>query len=77
MRGCRARQPPSCRHHFRLTDDQWDELTATRGRLPSEAGIDASAWRLPLVRDYIVEIFDVEYSSAHMYRVMKKTGLSV
>ena len=61
----------------RLTDDQWDELTATLAASPSEAGIDAPAWRPPLVRDYIAEIYDVEYSSAHMYRVMEKAGLSV
>ena len=63
--------------HSRLTDDQWDELTATLAASPSEAGIDAPAWRPPLVRDYIAETYDVEYSSAHMYRVMKKAGLSV
>lgn len=61
----------------RLTDDQWDELTATLVASPSEAGVDAPAWRPPLVREYIAEHFDVEYSLAHMYRVMKKAGLSV
>jgi transposase len=61
----------------RLTDDQWDQLTATLAASPSEAGIDAPAWKPPLVLDYITEKFDVEYSSAHMYRVMKKAGLSV
>jgi len=61
----------------RLTDDQWDQLTATLAASPSEAGIDAPAWRPPLVREYIAENFDVEYSPAHMYRVMKKAGLSV
>jgi transposase len=61
----------------RLADGQWDELTATLAASPSETGIDAPAWRPPLVRDYIAETYDVEYSSAHMYRVMKKAGLSV
>jgi len=60
-----------------LTDDQWDELTATLAASPSEAGVDAPAWRPPLVHEYIAENFDVEYSLAHMYRVMKKAGLSV
>lgn len=61
----------------RLTGDQWNELTATLQTSPSEAGIDAPAWRPPLVRDYIADTFGVEYSPAHMYRVMKKAGLSV
>ena len=61
----------------RLTHDQWDQLTATLAASPTEAGIDAPAWRPPLVRKYIAETFGVEYSSAHMYRVMKKAGLSV
>ncbi|WP_254530780.1 IS630 family transposase [Natrinema gelatinilyticum] len=61
----------------RLTDDQWDELTATLQAPPSEAGIDAPAWRPSLVREYIAENFGVKYSHAHMYRLMKKAGLSV
>jgi transposase len=63
--------------HSRLTDDQWDQLTATLAASPSKVEIDAPAWRPPLVREYIAENFDVEYSLAHMYRVMKKAGLSV
>ncbi|WP_211609286.1 helix-turn-helix domain-containing protein [Halogranum amylolyticum] len=33
-------------------------------------------WTPALVRDYIAETFSVEYSLAHMYRVMKRAGLS-
>jgi transposase len=61
----------------RLTDDQWDQLTATLQTSPSEAGIDAPAWTPPLVREYILDTFGVEYSLAHMYRMMHKAGLSV
>lgn len=60
----------------RLTDDQWTELTATLAASPSEAGYDDPTWTPALVRDYIAETFDVEYSLAHMYRVMKRAGLS-
>ena len=60
----------------RLTDDQWTELTATLAASPSEAGYDEPTWTPPLVRDHIIETFDVEYSIAHMYRVMKRAGLS-
>ena len=61
----------------RLTDDQWKDLTATLAASPADAGVDAPAWRPPLVREYIADTFGVEYSLAHMYRVMKKAGLSV
>ncbi|MXV60888.1 IS630 family transposase [Natronorubrum sp. JWXQ-INN-674] len=60
----------------RLTDDQWTELTATLAASPSEAGYDEPTWTPALVRDYIAETFNVEYSLAHMYRVMKRAGLS-
>lgn len=61
----------------RLTDEQWNQLTATLQASPTEARVDAPAWRPPLVRDYIADTFGVEYSLAHMYRVLKKAGLSV
>ena len=61
----------------RLSESQWDQLTAMLAASPSEAGIDAPAWRPALVHEYIAEEFGVEYSHAHMYRVMKKAGLSV
>jgi transposase len=60
----------------RLTDDQWTELTATLAASPSEAGYDDPTWKPALVRDHIAETFDVHYSLAHMYRVMKRAGLS-
>ena len=58
----------------RLTDDQWRELTATLAASPSEAGYDEPTWTPALVRDYIAETFKVEYSLAHMYRVMKRSS---
>lgn len=60
----------------RLTEDQWTDLTATLAASPSEVGYDEPAWTPALVRDYIAETFSVEYSLAHMYRVMKRAGLS-
>ena len=60
----------------RLTEDQWTELTATLAASPSEAGYDEPAWTPTLVRDYIAERFNVEYSLAHMDRVMKRAGLT-
>lgn len=60
----------------RLTDAQWTELTATLAASPSDAGYDDPTWTPALVHEYIAETFDVEYSLAHMYRVMKRAGLS-
>ncbi|WP_435079001.1 IS630 family transposase [Halococcus sp. AFM35] len=60
----------------RLTDRQWKQLTATLAASPSEAGYNEPTWTKELVRDHIAETFDVEYSLAHMYRVMKRAGLS-
>lgn len=59
----------------RLTDDQWKKLT-TLAASSSEVSIDVPAWRPLRIREYIAETFDVEYSPAHMYRAMKKAGLS-
>ena len=61
----------------RLSPDQFDHLTATLVASPFDAGLDAPAWTPLLVRDYIADTFGVEYSLAHIYRVMHKAGLSV
>jgi len=60
----------------RLTDEQWTELTATLAASPSKAGYDDPTWTPALVREHIKETFGVTYSLAHMYRVMKRAGLS-
>ena len=60
----------------KLTPEQWESLTAVLHAPPTEVGYDASAWRPDLVHHYIRETFGVEYSLAHMYRVMKRAGLS-
>ncbi len=60
----------------KLTPDQWELLIAVLNAPPSEAGYDAPAWTPELVHHYIIETFGVEYSLAHMYRVLKRAGLS-
>ena len=74
--GLRLARYPRPGQSTRLTEDQWTERTATRLASPSEAGYDESAWTPALVRDYIAETFNVGYSLAHMYRVMKRARLS-
>ena len=60
----------------RLTDEQWAELKATLAVSPLEVGYDEPTWSPVLVRQHIEDTFGVTYSLAHMYRVMKRAGLS-
>lgn len=68
-----APRPPNA---SKLTPEQWNELTAVLNAPPSEVDYSAPAWTPELVHRYIIETFDVEYSLAHMYRVLKRAGLS-
>ncbi|PSQ48021.1 transposase [Halobacteriales archaeon SW_7_65_23] len=43
--------------------------------LPAEAGYDASAWSTALVRKFLREKFDVEYSRRHVRRLMHEAGV--
>lgn len=56
--------------------------TAQRSRLetrlqepPTRAGYDEPAWTPSLVREYLVERFDVAYSRSSCRRLMKEAGL--
>lgn len=60
----------------RLSPEQWEDLTATLNASPTEAGYDEPAWTPELVRSHILDTYDVEYSHAHMYRMLAKAGLS-
>ncbi|SEP28797.1 Homeodomain-like domain-containing protein [Halogranum amylolyticum] len=66
----RSGRPP------RLSPEQWEDLTATLNASPTEAGYDEPAWTPELVRSHILDTYDVEYSHAHMYRMLAKAGLS-
>jgi len=68
-----APRPPNA---SKLTPDQWNQLTAVLNAPPSEVDYTAPAWTPELVHRYISDTFEVEYSLAHMYRVLKRAGLS-
>ena len=68
-----APHPPTA---SKLTPEQWDRLTAELNAPPSDAGYDAPAWTPELVHHHIRVTFGVEYSLAHVYRLMKRAGLS-
>jgi transposase len=63
--------------HPRLSPAQWTDLTATLHAPPTVAGYTAPAWTPPLVRHHIQDAYGIEYSQAHIYRIMHKAGLSV
>lgn len=68
---------PRLGRHPRLSPDQWTELTATLHAPPTDAGYSDPAWTPPLVRHHIQDVYDIEYSQAHIYRLMHKAGLSI
>jgi transposase len=68
-----APHPPNA---SKLTPEQWEHLTAVLNAPPTEAGYNDPAWTPELVHHYITETYEVEYSLAHMYRVLARAGLS-
>lgn len=60
----------------KLDAEQQTGLEETLQEPPTAAGYDASAWTPALVREYIDETFDVEYSLPSCRRLMKEAGLS-
>ena len=60
----------------KLTESEQNHLERTRLRPPTEASYDAPAWTTGLVREFIREHFDVEYSIPSCRRLMKEVGLS-
>lgn len=59
----------------KLTESEREELFSVLQKSPSELGVDAPAWSPPLVRAYILEEFDVEYSLRHIRDLMNDAGI--
>lgn len=59
----------------KLTESEREELFSVLQTTPSELGVDAPAWSPPLVRAYILEEFDVEYSLRHIRDLMNDAGI--
>lgn len=62
----RPGRPPELTAEQRESAGQW--LTAP----PSERGLDADEWTPALLRDHIDETFDVDYSTAHVQRLLSE-----
>lgn len=59
----------------KLSEDEQGEFEATLHEPPTEVGYDAPAWTPKLVRTYLEETYDVEYSIPSCRRLMKEAGL--
>ena len=60
----------------RLTDEQVEKLEAVLRDSPTTVGYDAETWEPTLVRHWLNEQFDVEYTLRHVRRLMGKAGLT-
>ena len=60
----------------KLTEKQQNQLEQILHQPPTEAGIDAPAWTPALLREFLEETFDIEYSIPSCRRLMKEAGLS-
>lgn len=59
----------------KLTESEREELFSVLQDSPSEIGVDAPAWSPPLVRAYIREEFDVDYTHRHIRDLMNEAGI--
>lgn len=59
----------------KLSDEQRALLGRTLHDSPGEAGYDAAEWTPRLVRRYVAETFDVDYSTPSCRRLLREAGL--
>ena len=63
---------PDCR----LSPEQKERLAKMLRKWPREHGIDADAWTLPRVRDFIEREFSVSYAWGHVALILADIGFS-
>lgn len=56
----------------KLSEQERREFTAALQRPPRDVGYEASEWTHTLVRRYLQETFDVEYSDRHVRRLLSE-----
>ena len=59
----------------KLAETERERLTDALGQPPREVGCDRETWTPALVREFVRETFDVEYSLPSCRRLMKEAGL--
>jgi len=60
----------------KLDDDERERLEAVLQSPPTAIGYDASTWTPRLVRAYILETFDIEYSLSHVRDLVHESEIS-
>ena len=60
----------------KLSEEHLKEFRETVREPPTEAGYDEPAWTSSLVRHFLKETYDVEYSIPSCRRLLKEAGLS-
>jgi transposase len=60
----------------KLSPDEQRRFARLLRESPAAAGYEAEHWTPPLVRTFVSEAFDVEYSLPHVRRLMRENGLA-
>ena len=60
----------------KLSSGERKELAQTLRQPPSATDYSVERWTTQLVKELVVERFGVEYSTSHIRRLMRETGLS-
>lgn len=60
----------------KLSREEMEQLFADLHQSPAEFGYDREGWFPELVRHYVAEQYDVDYTLRHTYRLMDEAGLS-
>ncbi len=60
----------------KLSEQEQEQFEATVHEPPEKVGLDAPAWTPALVKQYLDETYDVEYSIPSCRRLLNEAGLS-
>ena len=58
----------------KLSEEQWDELVTVLENSPEDVGFDAPVWSPNLVKQYIRETYDIDYSLRHIRELLNRAG---
>ena len=59
-----------------LTDSERADFETVLQEPPTDVGLEAPAWTVPLARKYLLETYAVEYSHRHVRRLLEEAGLA-
>lgn len=60
----------------KLTDQQHERFVEALHAHPTEAGVEASEWTVPVARRYLRTEFDAAFSERHVRRLLSEAGVS-